>query len=349
MWNAVTVPLAFGALLSSSLQLMLRERSADPLKEPGRSIAAVVAALSTVFLVAAALNWLGGAEIVPAFTLAFLMVGVPLGTYFIGRYVGSRERPEVPTQLFEEVVLSYARRLSESGKDKALLELRKSLTRTLHLNSQHSARRELGLLALRAAQRQSLPLEEASILVDDLGWSSVELQDFPKALKYLSDAEMALGDVSESATSVALRIKLLRHRSVVLATSDFRQALDELQQARMLIPKLPVGDREIEDAGLDVGEGYVWVLHLESDYGAGARLPQTNPVAEELDVCRELLVNACDKYEKLGDVERAAKTAAIEARIAKHLGNERAEQAALGRLERYQAAAARSVERWLGA
>jgi hypothetical protein len=253
-----------------------------------------------------------------------------------------------------EAILGYAEILARHHKDRALLAVRASVSRTLHLLGAHRQRVRLGTLSLHAAQRVRDLEAEASILLDDLGWANHEVGDRQRARQSITEAIELLQEAARATPDtvpVAVRLLLVRghrHLGAMTEPADLSSALAHLAQAEAVVAELPAEIQTTERAALDVVRGDVVATHFADTRGPAALFPVGSEDAVRVAEEMSRVDAAVDVLETAGDLERAAKAAAIHQRLAAHQQSRRVREASLARLERLERMVVRDIERWRG-
>ena len=225
-----------------------------------------------------------------------------------------QDAPESPEKTFANSLIAFARTLASSQRDKTLLELRSWSSRLLHLIGALSERQELGQLALAAAAVAQDRLAQASILIDDLGWSVHESGDTDTALQNvleglrLLDQEIATRPAADRAEAVALKVKALRHVANMrsLGAKSLVEARNAFQEPRELASELETVSRALNIAQLAHSEALVVFRWVNLDPPVQNEL---DPAAKStlLEEAISLAEDAERSFRSLGDVEREVK------------------------------------------
>jgi hypothetical protein len=362
-YSPAAVSIAIGALLAAAVPLALTERGRAPFGEPGLTLVWLVNYAVFGYAIGGLLVWATGIRPAPAFAVSLLPFLAWHAALRVERARRSPPRPPGPTagnaaddveRRMVEATLRYAEVLAEQHKDRALLALRASASRTLHLLGAHQDRVRLGALSLHAAQRVGDVEAEASILLDDLGWANHEVgadddarQSIVEAIDLLKDAAGPLPD----AVPVAVRVLLVRghrHLGAMVEPSDLPAALAHIAEAEAAMAGLPEQTRRTEQAALDVVRGDLVATHFARTRGPGSRFPDGTAEATQVSDAMSRVDSAVDVFETVGDLERAAKAAAIHQRLAAHRPSQRTKEASLARLERLERMVVRDITRWRG-
>jgi hypothetical protein len=261
---------------------------------------------------------------------------------------GSSEPEDSATSLASSLIV-YARELERSRKDSALMDLRNRASRLLHLLGAREQREELGHLALEAASRQGDRLTQASILIDDLGWTLFEMGRTDDAAVNIHEAILLitthLDDQGASDALYELRAKAHRHLVAIEAERrHFALAREALAHAREDGQRLPEPIRAVTLAHLDYSEATLVDIELVSRYGVnGIVSPETLEYSTIMDALG-LCTNCATVYELHLDVERLAKVAKLRTRLLGHTADRTAQREAAARLKDYESRAARNLK-----
>jgi hypothetical protein len=257
---------------------------------------------------------------------------------------------ESPEKTFANSLIAFARSLASSQRDQTLLELRSWSSRLLHLVGALSERQELGQLALAAAAVAQDRLAQASILIDDLGWSVHESGDTESALQNvleglrLLDREIATRPVASRAEAIALKVKALRH--VANMRSLTAKSLDEsrhaFQEPRELARELDTVSRALNIAQLAHSEALVvfrWVTGVPS----GQKQFDSATTSALLEEAIALVEDAERAFRSLGDVEREVKALKLRVDMLALVSRKELYREAAARLQRLELQVARHL------
>lgn len=362
IFNSAGAALAAGLALTAAVPLVLKERNHkfSGFAEPGASFVWLVFFASSAYLLGGVL---GALSSLSSFEAALALFAIMLAAHISARVerhrVARADHPLPPQPPSDEAlrraILDYARTLQGQGKDQAILDLRAATSRILHLMGAHRERVELGRIALRAAQRSRASVEEASILVDDLGWASFEAGDVVAAHEWIREGQQiadtcpARDDPRVKSELARIRVKAARHFAALSAASDLPGALASIDKAEIIARECFEGAEAVAlMVDLDAARGYVVAVHLDETRGPGGLVVESD---SDFDTTLEVLdavQGAVRAYEQQGDLERAAKSAAIAVWIVGHLRGTRRKLAAEAELERIRALAIRSVSHLVG-
>jgi hypothetical protein len=368
-YSATNISLAIGAVLAVTVPLLLVDRVDDKhtrrFRDPGLTVVWLINYVSFAYLIGGILAWAADISLLAAFLAvlvpflawhAAVRVGRRQGAAGVAetRSLGAAKSAEDAADQLVGAILQYARILAEQQKDRALLALRASTSRTLHLLSAHGERAELGALSLPAAQRAEDLEAEASILLDDLGWANHECghdrearQRIIEAIDLLEERLSNLGDQAPIWLRQLL-IRGYRHLGGISAGDDLTAALMNIAKAEDHLTGLPDEARALEQAGLNAVYGYIVGVNYGLSHGEGAMFTDGTLEAKQVAAAMDRLQPAIALYEEVGDIERAAKTAAIYVRLARHRTSRRLREASVARLERLQRMVVRDLDRWQG-
>jgi hypothetical protein len=224
-------------------------------------------------------------------------------------------------------IVAYGVDLSDANKHAALIDLRNRASRMLHLFGARKARQELGTLALRSAAALKDRLSQASILVDDLGWSVFEDGRTDEAAEHIEEAiglldeQLGAGEGPHDQMR-DLRAKANRHMATIEAERHhFDLATDRLAAARTDASRLPQPERDVNVAQLDYTEAHLSVLQLEMNVGPAGYVDSDPARYALLLRAGQLCDQAEDVFSRQSDLERLAKVAHLRCRIARHRRN----------------------------
>lgn len=255
-----------------------------------------------------------------------------------------------PEELFADSVLEYGRALSAGpgARDQTLLDLRRWTTRLLHLTGAHGHRQELGQLALTAAMSINDKVMQASILVDDLGWSVYEAGDEAAAEENIEmgiallDHEIERGNSGEEV--LELRIKAHRHLANIRARHmSITEARSLFRTPRELSASLPEPARSLNTAQIDHSEAAILLSHLDAILGPSGQVDPDGPSAILLQDAVRLAERAEAEFNRLGDVEREAKVVKLKVGVLAHSTRKQSYQQNVARLNRLEQIVARSL------
>lgn len=254
-----------------------------------------------------------------------------------------------PEEAFANGVVRYASKLNDAQarRDTAVLEIRSFATRPLHLMGAVDARVQLGEIALTAASHLDDRLTEASILVDELGWTLHLQGASEKALRNLRSAVGILDDVEKStgvsAEALEWRAKALRHianiESRKLATlADARASFKAPRDAAAALPSTI---RPNYSAQVDHSEAEVILKVLNAQLGDEGKVDPEGPTHTALNDGLALIESAWAIFDSHNDKERAVKAAHVKVGLLKHGNDEAALIITRKRLERTKLEASR--------
>jgi tetratricopeptide (TPR) repeat protein len=261
---------------------------------------------------------------------------------------GSSKSPE---EVFAEGLISYARSLAEEGqyKDQAILELRSWSSRLLHLMGAVKERTELGQIALTAAAVLQDKPTQASILIDDLGWSLYKAGDRGAAEANIEEAVRILGEElsrdPQNSICLSLKAKAVRHVANIRADGlPLPDARKQFVEARALLSALVGLDRELNVAQIKHSEAEVILHHLEQELRSpSAQVDPSGNLAKLLNEAVQLAEDAELSFKSLGDIEREAKALKVKTQLLAHDPRKQKYREAATRLSRLQREVARNL------
>ncbi len=256
-----------------------------------------------------------------------------------------------PGNVFADSLIDYAEALSSEGnrREQAILELRSWSSRLLHLTGAAAQRAELGQIALNAATALEDRITQASILIDDLGWSLYEVGSREAALENIGEAIQLLDDeLAQPGASkdilLDLKVKALRHRANVTAqTLDLAPGRALFAEPRQLISGLPQALADIHAAQLDHSEAELISRYLGKQVGENG---QVDPTGQLNDLLRDALIlsqQAEDTFSNNGDHEREAKVLKLRVRLLAHDTRKQRYREASAKLERLEKEVSRNL------
>lgn len=257
-----------------------------------------------------------------------------------------------PEQVFAEALINYARSLAAEGqyKDQAILELRSWSSRLLHLMGAVTERNELGQIALTAAGALQDRQTQASILIDDLGWSLYKAGDAAAAEANIEEARMiireGLADDPNNSTYISLEAKASRHLANMRAANlPLEQAREQFVEARKAANLLTGVEREHDLAQLQHSEAEVILNYLERQrqLGPSGQIDPSGNLAHLLYEAIELAESAEKSFESLSDTEREAKVLQVRVQLLAHDTRKQKYREAATRLSRLEREVARNL------
>lgn len=292
-------------------------------------------------------GWTGIA--IMLFITLFAVQGVEIALLRRRAVNDEEESSKSPEEAFAEGLLRYARELSSetARRDEAVLELRSWSSRTLHLMGAHAARVELGMIALASATAIKDDIAEASILIDELGWSMYRAGREDEALQNLAEALEVIA-VAESLHPTPelreLRAKATRHIANIRGPRADQPERDRLvNAARMAANGLEEPTRALHLAQVDHTEASLLLNELDRGLGENGKVDPSGDLARVLDRAL-VLTDAADKaFCDAGDRERELKVAQLRVSLLRHHHQAIRLTAATHRLKRLELEAARKV------
>jgi hypothetical protein len=204
--------------------------------------------------------------------------------------IGEPTKPVNNDQL-AEVVVDRAQALHDDHRHQAVVDFRASASVVLQLLEEWDCRAQLGEIALRSAQALGNRLAQASIFVDDLGWSTFKVGDVDRALINIANGIDLLTKMLDDPKTqpderdrvLDLRAKARRHLVAVLVRQrDFDDARSVLEVARASARQLSRPLEVIALAKLDYAEAHVLDGELGASLGAEGRVAANSPDARQL-------------------------------------------------------------------
>lgn len=255
-----------------------------------------------------------------------------------------------PSDALASGLVSYAHQLARTHRDQALIELRTSTSRLLHLLGANEARQEIGELASEAAGGLGDRITQASILLDDLGWSLHESGQSDKALSNIEEAIEILseeigkgGEATE--TLLELRAKAQRHLAVVrshaLPLSEARALLAPAREDTELLRGHP---KKLHQAQLHFSESALILADINRQVGPAGRIDKTGELFNLWQEGMTISDLAMTQYLELNDLERQSKALAQRVDYLGHDSNKARLREAQAQLDRITAQVARTFK-----
>jgi hypothetical protein len=256
-----------------------------------------------------------------------------------------------PGQVFADSLIDYAEALSVEGnrRDQAVLELRGWSSRLLHLTGAAEQRAELGQIALTAATALEDRVTQASILIDDLGWSLHEIGDDQAALENIREALLLIDDelVRQPGSEqilLDLKLKALRHRvNITARTLDLAAGRSLFGEPRQLLATLTLPASDVNAAQLDHSEAELISRHLDREIGESGQVDPTGQLSGLLRDALTLAQRAEDSFSASGDHERVAKVLKLKVRLLAHDTRKQRYREASAKLERLEREVSRNL------
>ncbi len=253
-----------------------------------------------------------------------------------------------PEEAFANGVVRYASKLNDAQarRDTAVLEIRQFATRPLHLMGAVDARVQLGEIALTAASNLDDRLTEASILVDELGWTLHLQGSADKAIRNLRSAVSILDSLVSSGARTEIaewKAKALRHIANIEAqrASNLANARAQFAAPREAATKLPGPLQATYSAQVDHSEAEVILKSLNTQLGDDGKVDVGGPTQVALNEGLALIESALSSFDSLNDKERAVKAAHAKVGLLRHGNDDAALTIARQRLERTKLEASR--------
>lgn len=206
------------------------------------------------------------------------------------------EREETPTALF-----NYVRAFTKRGDYSTLIRFGVALSRPLWLQGEYKIRIAIGQIVEDVAARIDNKKAQATVLIDDLGWTYVALKQFEEAEKNIQHGK----DIASEIPNHYLVARALRHLAgMAIERKALDDAIDFCNQAMKEAEKIPdVDDKEEMIAGIE----YVFsvIFWMKND----------------LILAKNYCLSARAKFEKLEDTERLAKAFSLLGKIGEKEGD----------------------------
>ena len=215
-------------------------------------------------------------------------------------------------------IVDTAQALHDDQRHRAVIDFRASASIVLQLLGNWTARADLGRIALRSSQAIGDRLAQASILLDDLGWSTFALGDVQLAMTKLEDAIGLLNTMLDVPRTPApdrdqlldLRAKARRHLvAVKTELRDFASASSILEAARRDARQLSEPFQGPALAKLDYAESYVLHHELSVDLGPEGRVLADSPSGRRLEAAVARCRGAIMIFRGRANLEWEARTA----------------------------------------
>jgi tetratricopeptide (TPR) repeat protein len=257
---------------------------------------------------------------------------------------------ESPERVFAAGLITYARSLSSEGqeKDQAVLELRSWSSRLLHLMGAFRERIELGQIALEAAAALQDQRTQASILIDDLGWSLYKASEKETAIANIEEALRIVNESLKNAPAdeslISLKTKALRHIANIRAeTQNITEARHSLDAARQAAEELIGPEYELNCAQIDHSEAEIILRHIDRNIGPTGQADPSGELGKLLGDALVLAEHAESIFSNLGDGEREAKALKVKVLLLAHDTRKQKYREALTRLSRLERQVARDL------
>jgi hypothetical protein len=217
----------------------------------------------------------------------------------------------------------------------------------LHLNCCHEERAIIGQLALGAAAALNDPVEQASILIDDLGWGLYLLQRPSEAKENIDEALnlLTVSDMPTPTPVIELSIKAKRHLVSIEfeRNPDVAAARNQLDLIRKEASTLQEPSLSHHLAQLNHTEAVFVLRHITAQLGQRGVVDPTGELAALHQEGIFCVTKAEEVFGKLGDIERQVKSLKVAAELLRHGRQSSRLHAAESRLARVQAVASRKL------
>lgn len=217
-------------------------------------------------------------------------------------------------------IVEAARALYDDQRHRAVIEFRASASIVLQLLGKWSARAELGEIALSSSRAEGDRLAQASILVDDLGWSIFAGGNVQRALISIEDGIALLNTMlTDPGTPLAdrdqllnLRAKARRHLvAVKVELLDFDGARSVMQAAHGDAQQLSEPLQAVALAKLEYAAAYVLDRELLAQLGAAGRVPPDSSAVRQLEETVARCRGAVTVFRERANLEWEARTATV--------------------------------------
>lgn len=258
-----------------------------------------------------------------------------------------------PTEVLAESILQYALSLETDGipKDRAILELRNWGSRILHLLGANGERSQLGQIALTSAIEVGDLMMQATILIDDLGWTIHELGDDESAVENIKEALTILDQVKqdpeeqESDAIKDLELKANRHIINIEAPgktiTDIQSEFELLRKGANTFESGKLST--LHKAQIDHSHAKLLLDRIEDQVGKGGQVDSTGSTQQLLAQGIELAANAELGFQSLGDKERQIKALSVKTELLSHDHRKQRYSEAKRLLERRKKEVARNI------
>ena len=296
----------------------------------------------------------------PEYLVIYLLISVCL--FLLGELIVSSLDQDSefiasdPENRFTDGVIEYAKSLAECSppKDRAILELYSWSTRPLHLMAKHHEREMLGRIALGSAAALEDTLIQASVLIDDLGWSIYQQGRVDEAKKNVEEGLRLLAscntDEEQKAVIDEMALKGKRHLAGMnfVASNDIQEGLANIEDLAPLVEQLPLGIKGVHQAQLLYLEASFIYKHLEATNKKNTVLDKTGSKYLLLKQGLQKAGEAEDLFKSFAEVDRQAKALNLYVNLLDYDSNESANYVAKTRLERLKKVVSRNLSNHSG-
>jgi tetratricopeptide (TPR) repeat protein len=111
-----------------------------------------------------------------------------LSNYLGRRYIKSKLQKRILKQPFNEVLLDFFRNLKNDSKDAEIIRWGLALSKPLWLSQNFELRKEIGEYVETSAIKRDNKNALLKVLVDEIGWTNIEMLDYPNGEAKLKQA-----------------------------------------------------------------------------------------------------------------------------------------------------------------
>jgi len=202
---------------------------------------------------------------------------------YLGRlYIKNKLKQTLLKQPFNEALLEYFKNLKNEGKDAEIIRWGLALSKPLWLSQNFELRKEIGEYVETAAIKRDNKNALLKVLVDEIGWTNIEMLDY-------SGGEIKLKQAIELAKELndfPLLAKAYRH----LNASSIRQ--NQIQQAERFLEESLRATNQIQTPKIKdelVAEYYFAKATIELKKG------RLDVAIHDIEISKELYENLKDK------------------------------------------------------
>jgi len=153
-----------------------------------------------------------------------------LSNYLGRRYIKNKLKQTVLKQPFNEVLLDYFRKLKNDGKDAEIIRWGLALSKPLWLSQNFELRKEIGEYVETAAIKRDNKNAQLKVLVDEIGWTNIEMLDYKSGESKLEQAiklALEINDLPLLAKAYRhLNASCIRQNQIPQAESYLKSSLD---------------------------------------------------------------------------------------------------------------------------
>lgn len=227
-----------------------------------------------------------------------------------------------PAEKLANAVLEYGKQLNIDGRDRVLVNLRNSLSETLHILGFHDIRTQLGEIAICSATILNDEVAKAEILIDDLGWANYLLNNREISIQNI-ERGMSIANKSKAQNSLnyarlsLCEAKGLRHLAIITNDVDFKVAREILNKAFIILKSLP--DQTLYEVKRDIAQIYhaealVIAMSLGIHKAGCLRKGDVEGFART-DEALSYLREASSIFKEISDLSRYVKALFLEVRL----------------------------------